>query len=206
MIVQIRYRSIILFHFYNLAYLGFALWKWYACILWQSSKTHSREIPFAYIYISIVVAWQLYKRVKCYHTYPLLYLASLFPLFPQTTPLHLLDKVYKGTLSCLPSHRVKEQPVVLSCFFGRICVLLIQTLLGHFQALLVLVELVILSALESFVAEMAEELLWCLASCLSHLSSIDEVFDRRGWWINRFLQDGSMRMNVISSHSSNFFI
>jgi len=71
----------------------------------------------------------------------------------------LCDKVYKGTLSCLLSHRVKEQPVVLACFVGRICVLLIQTLLGHFQASLVFVELVILSALESFVAEMDEELL-----------------------------------------------
>lgn len=89
MIAQLRYQSIILFPFYNLAYLGFALWKCFACIIWQSSKTHSSEIPLAYIHISIAVAWQLFQRVKGYHTYPLLYLASFFPLFPQTTLLSL---------------------------------------------------------------------------------------------------------------------
>lgn len=53
----------------------------------------------------------------------------------------------------------REQPVGLAHFVGKIHVLLVEILLGPFRALLVFVELDIVSPLESFVPKMAEELL-----------------------------------------------
>lgn len=75
----------------------------------------------------------------------------------------------------------REQPVGLACFVGGIHDLLVETLLGTFRALLVFVELDIVSPLGSFVPKMAEELLWCPACCLSHPSPIDGVFGSWMW-------------------------
>lgn len=77
------------FFLYILTYPGIAIWKHFVHILWQSNKIHSSETPPALHPISVAVAWQHFQRVKGYHTYPLLYLAFSFPLFPQITLLSL---------------------------------------------------------------------------------------------------------------------